>query len=329
MPVIAAPLLVNGLRADFTDTYGAIRNRQASALLSQVMELDLPATNRYHDFGYFNAAPHVELWRRGEAIPTDGMDSVTFRTIVHNWGRRIEWHENDRADDQTQSLSDQARDAGRSWGLLPERMFFDLLLGTTSALPATVLAPDGAAFFATTAGGANRFGASSGNLLTGSGVATASAIQTDFYNAIEQAKAYQDGKGQPLFDSDVTDGPVLLIHGSGNTQAFEEAFLQKRLGVVKGTDAGTTPTNIIQDVSRNVKLWGTSRISDNDWFMFFLNAPKKPTFSLMRKAPIEQAAFEGSQNSDRVRDTGMEYIQWQSRHGAGIGLPYGAIKINN
>ena len=329
MPVIAASLLVNGLRADFADTYSAIRNRQAQAALALVMELDVAATNRYHDFGYFEAGPHAELWRRGDSIPTEGFDSKSVRAVVHNWGRRVEWHENDRADDQTQSLSDQARSAGRSWGLLPERMFFDLLLGTTTTLPAVPTAPDGAAFFATTASGAARFGASSGNLLTGSGVATASAIQTDFYNAIEQAKAYQDGKGQPLFDADTTDGPVLIIHGSGNTQAFEEAFLQKRQGVVKGTDAGTTPTNIVQDASRNVKLWGTSRISDNDWFVFFLNAPKKPTFQLTRKALLEQSAFEGSQNSDRVRDTGMEYIQWQSRSGAGIALPFGAIKINN
>lgn len=329
MPVQSAATLVNGLRNDFADTYSAIQNRQVNAALALVMDTGIGATNRYHDFAYYNAAPHVELWRRGEPIPTDAFGSTSFRGTVHNWARRVDWHENDRADDQTQKLSDQARDAGRSWGLLYERMFFDLLLGTTDCLPAIPLAPDGAAFFATTAGGANRFGASSGNLLSGSGVASASAIQTDYYNAIEQTKAYQDGKGQPLLDNDTTDGPVLIIHGSGNTQAFEEAFLQKRQGVVKGTDAGTTPTNIIQDASRNVKLWGTSRISDNDWFAIFLNAPKKPTFGMERKAVIEQSSYEGDNNSDRTRDTGMEYIQWQSRHGAGIALPFGAIKINN
>ena len=328
MNVLAAATLVNGLRTEFADTYSAIRNRQENSALSLVMD-DLGATNRYHDFAYFEAGPHLELWRRGESIPTDGFNSKRFRAVVYNFARRVKWHENDRADDQTQSLVEMARSAGRSWGLLRERMFFDLLTGSTNLLPAVPLAPDGAAFFSTTAGSAARFGITNGNLLSGSGVSTSTAIKTDFYNAIEQAKGFQDGKGQPLHDNDTTDGPILIIHGSGNTEIFEETFLQKRIGVVKGSDAGTTPTNLVQDASRNVKLWGTSRIGDNDWFMFFLNAAKKPTFSLNRKALQERTSFEGDNNSDHTRDTGEEYIQWDSRNGAGIALPLGAIKINN
>lgn len=327
--VISSATLANGLRTEFADTYSSIRNRLANSKLARVMDLGIGATNRQHEFAYFEAAPHMAHWRRGDTIPTDAFKGVQFSTVVHNWGRRVPWHKDDRADDQTGSLFDVARQAGESAGLLPERFFFDLLQGTTSTLPAVPLAPDGAAMFATTAGGANRFGVSNGNLLSGSGVGTLSAIKTDYYNAVEQFKAFQDGKGQPLYGDDVLDGGVLIIHGSANTEVFEEAFLQQRQGVVKGTDAGTTPTNVIQDANRKVELWGTSRISDNDFYIFLLKAPKLPTFLLNRQDIEEHTSLAGDNNGDHTRNTGEEYVQWDSRQGAGIALPYACIKINN
>lgn len=328
--VIASSVLANGLRTDFWDTYAAIRNRQADSRLAMVMDLGVPATNRQHEFGYFEAAPHFEQWIRGQSIPVDGFDSTNFTVPVYTWGRRVKWHNEDREDDQTQSLFDIARMAGQSAALLPERFFFDLIKNSTTILPAVPLAPDGAAFFSgTDGGGASRFGVSGGNLLTGSGVASVSAIRTDYYNGIEQWKAFQDGKGQPLLSDEVIDSGVVIVHGSGNTEAFEEAFLQRRQGEVLGTDAGTTPTNLVQDASRNVTLWGTQRIADNDWFMFLKNPPKKTAFFLDRKGIMEESAVRGENNSDLVRDTGEEYIQWHSRSGAGIALPFGAMKVNN
>lgn len=328
--VLASAVLANGLRTEFVDTYSKINNRQADGRLSLVMDLGIGATNRDHTFAYFEAAPHMDLWPRGDTIPTDAFEGVSFTTPVYAWGRRIPWHKHDRKDDQTKSLMQVARMAGASAALLPERFFFDLLAGTTNTLPSVPNAPDGAAFFATTDGsGADRFGVSSGNLLSGSGVASASAIRTDYYNAIEQWKQYQDGKGQPLFDDAIVDGGAVLIHAAENTEAFEEAFLQRRQGEVKGTDAGTTPTNLVQDASRNVRLWGTSRLSGNDWYLFLANSPLQPTFLLDREGLQEFSSLEGDNNGDHTRNTGEEYVQWERRAGAGIALPYGAIKINN
>lgn len=328
--VIASSVLANGLRTDFWDTYAAIRNRIADSRLAQIMDLGVPATNRETIFGYFNAAPHFEQWIRGQSIPSDGFDSVKFTVPVYTWGRRVKWHNEDREDDQTQSLLDVAKQAGQSAALLPERFFFDMLTGGTNILPATLTAPDGVSIFSTTdSTSAARFGATSGNLLTGTGVASLSAIQTDFYSAVAQFKKFQDGKGQPLFRDDVTDGEYLIIHGAANTEVFEAAFYQKRQGIVKGTDAGTTPSNLMMDASRNVKLWSTQRITDNDWFVFPLSAPKKPFFFLDRKGLQEESALRGENNSDLVRNTGEEYLQWYSRCGAGVIAPFSVIKVNN
>jgi hypothetical protein len=327
--VIASQVLANGLRTEFADTYSAIQNRQADSRLSLVMDLSIGATNREHEFAYFEAAPHMAQWTRGSSIPEDAFDSVSFTTPVYTWGRRIKWHKEDRKDDQTQSLMDIARMAGQSAALLPERFFFDLLTGGTNTLPAVPNAPDGAAFFATTAGGAARFGVTDGNLLTGNGIASVSSIRTDYYNAIEQFKQMQDGKGQPLLSDEVIDSGVVCVHSAADTEAMEEAFLQRRQGEVLGTDAGTTPSNLVQDASRNVTLWGSQRLATGDWYVFLRNPAKRATFTLDREGIQEYSSLEGDNNSDHTRNTGEEYVQWERRAGAGIALPYSAIKINN
>jgi len=332
--VIASDVLANGLRTEFADTYMAIRNRQANSKLADVMDLGMNATNRKHEFAYFNAAPHMEYWRRGDTIPTDAFDSVEFTTYVHEYAKRVPWSKWDRHDDQTSSLMDMARQAGESAGLLPERFFFDLLTQNTGTLPAIPNAPDGASFFSTTDGAAaNRFGVANGNLLTGTGVASVSTIRADFYSAIEQWKQYQDGKGQPLLSDDVTDGGYIIIYPVTHLEAFEEAFLQRRQGL---STSETAVTNLVQDASRDVTLWATSRLAAaagnhtaNDWYIFLRNPPKKPTFLLNRSGVQEFTSLEGDNNSDHTRDTAEEYVQWETRQGAGIALPFGAIKINN
>jgi hypothetical protein len=328
--VIASQVLANGLRTEFADTYSAIQNRQADSRLSLVMDLSIGATNREHEFAYFEAAPHMAQWTRGSSIPEDAFDSVSFTTPVYTWGRRIKWHKEDRKDDQTQSLMDVARMAGQSAALLPERFFFDLLTGSTNTLPAVPNAPDGAAFFATTAGGSARFGVTDGNLLTGNGVGSVSAIRTDYYNAIEQFKQMQDGKGQPLLSDEVIDSGVICVHSAADTEAMEEAFLQRRQGEVYGSNtAAATPSNLVQDASRNVTLWGSQRLATGDWYVFLRSPAKRATFMLDREGIQEYSSLEGDNNSDHTRNTGEEYVQWERRAGAGIALPYSAIKINN
>jgi len=330
MTVIASAVLANGLRTEFADTYSKIRNRQADGRLGKVMDLGVGATNRQHEFAYFNAAPHMEYWRRGESIPQDDFDSVSFTAYVYEWAKRIPWSKWDRKDDQIQGLMDSARAAGESAALLPERFFFDLLANSASTLPGIPLAPDGAAFFATSdTTGAARFGATSGNLITGGGVASTAAILTDYYKGVAQFKAFQDGKGQPMFIADQVDQGFTIIYSSADEEVFDQAFLQKRQGTVLGVDAGTTPSNIVQDASRTVQLWSSSRLATGDWFMFMNASPKLPTFLLNREGLQEFSSLEGDNNGDLTRTTGEEYIQWETREGAGIALPYGAVKINN
>lgn len=334
--IVSNSLLINGLRTEFVDTYQKIKNRQADSRLGLVMDLTVQATNREHDFAYLNAAPHPEEWKLGESVPTDAMDSVKFTVPVYNWARRVPWSKWDRKDDQTSSLFDMARMAGEGHALIPERIFFGLLTDdATDLLPAIPNAPDGVAFFDT----ATRFEASGGNEVTKSGVTAIGMIQKDYYAALQRFMAFKDGKGQPLLSKETIDAGTVIIHAAAATEVFELAFLQKsqgmamddggaRLAATSGGDTAAAVSNVFVDSSRNVTLWGTSRLTTADeWFVFLRNPPKKATFLLDRQDVMEFSALEGDNNSDSVRDTAEEYIQFESRSGGGIAVPYGAVKV--
>lgn len=338
---VTSPLLTAGLQAEFADTYSVIRNRQADSRLASVMDLSISTDTRTTTFGYIEAAPHMSFWPRGGAIPQDAMSALQFSVSIYEFAKRISWSKFGRKDEQTQTLMDMARMAGQSAALLPEIFFFELVNNSASTLPAIPNSPDGNGFFSATHGGAggggDRFGISGGNLLTGTGVATIHDVQGDFYAAVERFAGFQDGQGQPMFLADQLDNGFVVIHPETDTQIFDIAFRQMRAGVgmdSAGARGGTVvaasaETNLIQDGGRNVTLWPTQRLTTPDWYVFLKNPPKQPTFFLERQGVVEESALEGENNSDLQRTTGEEYVQWYSRSGAGVALPYGAIMVDN
>ena len=327
MRVNSSQVLANGLRTEFWDTYASVQNRVADSRLAQVMDLSVGATNRQHEFAYFESAPHFDLWKRGDEIKSKGMNSVGFNVSVYEWGRRIPWLKWDRDDDQTGSLMDVARQAGASAAMLPERFFFDLIQNTTTLLPSVPTAPDGVAMFSATNGaGGARFGVTGGNLLTGGGV-TAPLILTDFYKTIVRFMGFQDTEGQPLLGDALMTQPFVIVHPIALTEAMETAFLQK---MQVGNTNGGSMSNVVADTAKRVTLWPSPRLTDaNDWYIFLGDPPKKATFLLDREGVQEETALMEDNNSDLTRRTAEESIQWWSRSGAGIALPYAAIKTTN
>lgn len=334
MTVIASATFANGLIAEFRDTYTSLRNRQADSRLSLVMDLPgITLDNRRKDAAYYKAAPHMRFWPRGGTVPQKGFASVLHTMAIHEFALKISWLKWDRDDDQIQGMMATAKDGGASSALNPERFFFQILTGGADLLPNTPTCPDGAALFSTTdGGGGNRFGVSSGNLLTGTGIATTGAIQTDYYTAIKQFMMFEDGEDQPALSPETIASGVVIICSAADIKIFEEAFLQLRQGVVleAGTnDVGATPSNIIKDASRNVELWPTPRLATGDWYVFLRNAPKKPVVSLHREGLQEFTALMQDNNSDLTRATAEESVQWYLREGATCNVPFGAIKVNN
>ena len=300
------------------------------ARLGGVMQLGVPSDKLTEIYGYFESAPYPRIWTRGNTISSKNFRSIQFNVTNRDWGRRIMWHVNDRQDDQTKTLFDQARAAGEHWATLPERIFFQVLRNVADAdlLPAIPLSADGAAWHATTAAGADRFGVTGGNIETGTGIATPVTVRTDFFNAIERFRQFQDTEGQPLWDESLLDQGFTVIYNVANDQTFREAFIQGRtIAAATTATSNAAVTNIIMESGLNVKLWATQRLTDNDWYIFASGAQRKSFFQQQRQ-PLEEA-FATWETSDWTRDTGEEYIQWKSREGYGLVIPYDTVKVDN
>lgn len=327
--VISAAVLTAGLRNTFADAYQLTTEARISRL-GKVMELGVPSDKREEFYAYFETAPYPKRWPRGRNISEKPFDSQDFSVVNYDWGRRISWHENDREDDQTQSLFAQAKSLGRHFATLHERIFFQMILAATNLdlLPAVPNSPDGAAIYSATDGAAAaRFGVTGGNIVTGTGVLNPSSIQNDFLNGIERFKQFQDTEGQPLWDEAMLDGGgYCLIYNVAN-DANVRRGLKASTYLARDPGGNAAVANIVLEEGVSVELWPTQRVTTDDLYLFAKGCDHKCVFQQERKALRESVA--GMDNSDHVRDTKEEYLQYDSRYGYGAFLPYQTVQINN
>jgi hypothetical protein len=326
MPVIASSpgTLSAGLNDAFFDTYRP-SYKAMQARLSAIAEF-IPSDKEQERFAFYESAPHPAIWRRGESIRHKNFKDQTWTVPNRDWGIAIDWHRNDREDDQTRSLRPQAESAGQMMANLDERVIFQVLQAATDTdlLPSIPTGADGSALCVTS----TRFGASGGNTVTGSGVAAGSAIATDFHAAVARMMQFQDTEGQPLWDPGIFDQGFLVIFNSNNLKVFNEAFLQQVTALGPNTaQSNAGVSNIIVAGGFKVQMWATPRITTNDWWVFALGAPKK-AFVVLERTPVEM--YERTMdNSDSAKETKMEGLYWHKRTGYGVATPYQVVKVDN
>ncbi len=322
--VNATEALIRGARDAFVETYSNMI-KGSDEKLKKCMTLGMPSDKISEVYPYFESAPIVKRWARGEPIPRDAFSSKSFLVPNYDWGIAVDWHENDEEDDQTKGLVKRAREAGQSLALLPERVFFQYLTAGADAdlIPSVPNAPDGVALYsATNGGGGARFGIVGGNIISGGGVATTAAIQTDYYAAVQRFIRMLDTQGQPLWPAELVGRGVTIVYGAANGQVFEQAFQQN---FIQASNAAVS--NVVMDAGRKVTLWSTPRITDNDWYVFLDAAADKSIFQQVRR-PVRDN-LEDMLNSDQSRRTKNKAISWDARFGFGIALPYQTVKVNN
>ena len=335
-PVLAGATFAAGILAQALGTYKqqyeVMKNR-----LGGCMELDYPSTRREEIYAYMTTPPILNRWAVGQNMEMGTFKGVRYSCLNHRWAQSVSWNASDAADDQLNSLLLTARQIGQNAAQLDERLFFQVLTGTTDTdlLPsATPNAPDGVALYSATDGpGGARFGVSGGNIVTGN-IDTAIECRTAYWTALGQFRNMQDTQGQPLHDEAVIDGPKILIYGAANEQVFRESFIQNQVAGQAMT--GATPSasstdiaassNLIQDSDQVPSLWSTQRISDNNSYLFLENSPIKAIFSQLREPLREQVAT--MDNSDIARDSGVESVRFWLRKGVSPNLPYQTINLN-
>lgn len=327
-PVLAGNVLTAGLSSIFRDTYKPAQEALVQSL-GDCMDQNIPTQFRTTPYGYMETPMYPRRWNQGDTIASKAFRSVSFNVSLVKWGARVMWYQEDRKDDQTKSLFDQARGAGENFGTLDERVFFQILTNTVDAglLASIPNAPDGAALLATTAGGLDRFGVSGGNIVTGTEVSSAAVIRADFFNVVERLGLFQNTESQPLWGERVLQQGYKVFFNIANYHAFAEAFVQSRTVGALAAPTAAAPTNVIMDAGLRVELVPTQRITNNDWYICLKGAPIKPIFSSVGD-PITEA-IATTDTSDFTRDTDIEYMQFRTRKGFAANTAYAIVQVNN
>jgi hypothetical protein len=322
--------LRRGLRDAFANAYESVA-AEIRIKLDGIADLDLPSDTSEEFYAYYESAPHPRYWPRGEAVGQAGFSAVQFSVANKDYGLEVPWHKNDEDDDQIGKMRSRAANVGTNFALLDHRIFFQLLLGTADVdlLPDPALtAPDGAVLFATTAGGAARFGATSGNLLTGTGVAAATTIKDDYFSALVQFGLFQDTAGQQLWMPGILDQGLIILAPESLRAVFSEAFYQNytAAGALSSTsNAGVQ--NLIIAAGNPVDLRFSQYLTGNSWYAFLRGSTHKAIFSQLRQ-PVTEVPFDENTSLEHARTAHRSMI-WRARKGWGLFLPYGAIKVSN
>ncbi len=339
-PVAAGRSFVPGLRSELLGTYRRQFEVQRDRL-SKVMNMDLPSTRRTELYFFWLSAPHMVKWAYGEQMSEGGFKGRRFNITNVRWGRAISWQADDRADDQTNSLLEQARGLGQSAAELDERVFFQILQGTTDGdllsdaggdpgnedtAGGVPNAPDGQSLFSTTNdGSAARFGATNGNLLTGTAVTagpTEATMRSDYWAVREQFALFQDTESQPLFNPSDLDGEVVMIMAADNWEIASQAFQRS---VIPVSSAGVSSE--LQAAGLTPTVWRSQRVTTDDYFSGLVSVANRAVFSQSREGITEVVAT--MENSDLARQSDEESIRFKLRRGYGVAEPYALIHTNN
>lgn len=324
--VIAGSALTAGLRATFDRTW-AKRYDGVTKNLGQVMRLGLPSDKLTELYAYYETMPYPERWERGEHIPVEGTEAKQFSVTNYKYAKRVAWAVEDREDNQIGSLPQQVMQTAENFASLPSRAFWDILTGSTNLIPAVGNAPDGASLYNANDGAGNdRFDASGGNIVDTTAASgtdpVEGEIRTSVFSVIQRFKQFQDMKGQPLHDPEMGNESYVVYFPVEQIEDMANA-LQARVVQSSTGNAGVDNALLVVP-GLNITAHATSRITGSDMYWFRADSELKAVFEQMR-SPLDFAQAT-KDNSDATRDVDEEYVQWRTRRGYGITVPYMTIK---
>lgn len=326
---IIGAALEGAIRNEFLETYES-EYESMEAELRDMARIAIPSTRIKENYVYFESAPHPKRQDRDQSMSFGDYQPKSFKVVNHEFSKGIRVHKNDKDDDQTGGgFVGRAGQLGENFALLPERIFYQMLLSETDddLLPAVPNAPDGVAMFSATDGQGNaRFGRTGGNIVTGIGIANASQIRTTFMKGVSGFGRFRDSKdNQPLIHPSKLR-QFAVWYNINNIEVFNEAFKGQRSIKTAGAGEAAAVTNVIDEAGIQVTLYPTSRITTNDWYMRNTGTSH---YSLFEQSRSPLATIRGDQtNSDSARLTGYDYMGWNTRSGFGLALPYDWIQLD-
>lgn len=321
-PVGIGALLTQGIKNNFGYAYQS----EYATIMNEINEVIAETTSDKISelYGAMQSALHPVRWLPETIIPSKGILSVQYRVQNRDFGRRVYLPRN-YTDEQTGTVMSIARGLGSNWVLLPERIFFQYITNSTDndlllSVPTSV---DGSALYVST----TRFGSSSGNIVSQTSTATVQAIITDYFSIVRRYAEFQDTEGQPYWGNAAKRYGLSMFYGTSLTLVMEQAAKQLVTALAASTatsNAGISNTILASGIQ--TKWVDTQRITDSSYYTFLRNVPneKRPLVRQVRKGTVE--AVGNYSTSDMSRDTGEEYVQFDSREGWGSFYPISTIK---
>lgn len=328
---LAGPVTKEFVLDQFDNAYE--QKAVAVAELAAGVVAEWPTERPTERYTYLQSVPQMRRWQRGESREAKAFRAVSWTTDTLDYQVKVEWHRNDNRDHQgRRDVESKAQMAGESTGAMLIRLSTQVVESATNyeLLPTIPVAPDGAAMHAATAGGADRFGRSGGNILTGSGV-TGQDIRDDLFNSLEAFLAFLNTEGFPLWDPMILEAGVTVMYPIQLLKAMGEAFKWSRPLTMDDTGSpavAAATTNLTQDAGVKIQSFVNPYLTDaSDWYVFLNGSPVKPLYRGTHE-PLQNDVWNRG-NSDRSRDEKIDAVGWDARWSMGIGPCYQTIKINN
>ncbi len=330
-PVMAQETTKRAIRQDWADTW-RLRVEREQARLQGVMQMAIPSSNLAELWGFGEPAvmPSDTPW--GEEPDSKTHRYRTFQTENRRQTSAVKYSRMHRELGNLGDLKADSQFAGRRFATYPVRVFFQQITGTVDSrlLPSTgLLAPDGVGPFSTVDGsGADRFGVTDGNIVSGLVVSTGTGFRSAIMGGIiPRFLSFLDPtEGEPVHDAgDVEDG-ILIVYPIAIYEAAAEAFnLQMQPFAAATATSNASISNIFQDSGINITLWGTPRLTVATTIFVFIRGYRIP-FMFEHQALGLQEYFFDHNNSPAHARKGEEELIFERWAGYGQNLPLMAIK---
>lgn len=280
---------------------------------------------RKASFVWKESLPFPKPWPYGKGRTYQTLKDRLIQVSYTPYELSIPYNYYDLEDDQLGDQKTHIEKAVERFLMLPDKFIAEYLNSSASLLPAINNAYDGVALFSTTDGdGSDRFSASGGNIVTGSGGGTAAAVLHDVLAAQRRFLTFKDTAGQPIFsEENVTLDRLSVIVPNALNEVLQKATKSEYIHMDTGSITaesnfakGTFKYHLNPYLTDSVDYYVA--VEDPYWKAFVYRSPKA----------LRQIFSEFS-NSDRAREYNEEALMADLRVGIGPWIPFVFIKINN
>jgi len=292
----------------------------------EVLMRQLKYTNiRNASYPFKESLPFVKLWNYGMPRQYQTFKDRVLTMNIVPYDLTIPWSGWDEEDDQLGDMRTHVQMAVKRFLMLPDVLASEYFNGTADLNPSLLTAYDGVSLFSATDGdGAARFGATGGNIITGSGL-TVSGIVQDFASVQQRIMAFVDPTaGKPIFsEEDVAYKNLFVIAPKEANQVFQKASQSEFIKI--DNTSNTAESNYIKgtfEYSLNQYLTDTV-----DWYVVMRHSYFKP-FAYRGPKDVRTIAAD-MMNSDKAREYNENALYSDVRTRLGPFFPACIIKVNN